>query len=107
MKDFRKVDNIHTVQEMKKSASVFLNKKELKKRKSEDNKIMKNIKNARKVNYNKKYMQISTFFEKIKGSPNKSNINGLKDKNKKSQTTEGKINYFKSFLGKKKITFTK
>ena len=103
MKDFRKVDNIQSVQEIKKSASVILYNKELKKKKSEDIKILKNNKNSKKFNYNKNYMKISTLFEKIKGSPNKSNINGLKDKNKKSKTTEGKINYFKSFLGKKKL----
>ena len=103
MKDFKKVDNIYSVQEIKKSASGFLYKTGLKKKKSRDIKILKNNKNSRKFNYNKNYMKISTFFEKIKGSPNKSNINALKEKNKKSKTTDGKINYFKSFLGKQKL----
>ena len=103
MKDFRKVDNIHSVQEMKKSASAILYKKELKRKKSEDLKIYKNNKNSRKYNYNNDYKKCSNLFEKIKGSPKKVDINIIKDKNKKSKTTEGKINYFKSFLGKNKL----
>ena len=82
----------------------MLYKKELKKKKSEELKIS----NLNKKNFKKPKIYITNFtqhsinLERLKKSPNKTNINNYKEQNLMNKTTKGKTKYFKSFLNQKK-----